>query len=279
VKQLTRIERRQARIRRIGDKMVHRPHVEIAELARSPHVHHYIGLTQKHPVHIGSYLHGHQGDLAIAVSSIILTLATSNTLLQNFVSKLKDHLLCRINKSRGPLDSGEETDINTIILKDDRLYDHNIARFNYTTYDVRRAQDVINPRTPHCNVMVLRADTDMCYQGHKYSYGKVLGIYHANVIHIGTRMVDYTPLRMEFLWIRWYEPIDELSVWETSTLDRVRFLPMADEHSFDFLDPADVLRGCHIIPSFASGRKHHDGVGVSACAGDKDDWFEYYVNR
>jgi hypothetical protein len=200
-------------------------------------------------------------------------------LLQNFFPKLKEHLLSRINTSKGTPGVGDEQDINTIIFKDDRMYRHNIARFNYTTYDVRRAQDVINPGTSHCNIMVLRSDNDMGRQGHRYNYGKVLGVYHVNVIFIGHGMVDYTPMRMDFLWIRWYEPVDEVSAWDTSTLDRVNFPPLTNEHSFDFLDPADVLRGCHIIPRFARGQRHTDGSGVSACAGDKDDWCEYYVNR
>lgn len=55
--------------------------------------------------------------------------------------------------------------------------------------------------------------------------------------------------------------------------------PLTDKHSFDFLDPANVLCGCHIIPRFTSGRRHEDGVGVSACAKDKDDWCKYYINR
>ncbi|KAG1803420.1 uncharacterized protein BJ212DRAFT_1304570 [Suillus subaureus] len=205
VKQLTQIECHQARICRIGDKSVHRPHIKISELATSPHAHHHIGLTQKYPVHIGSFLCSHQGDPAIT---------------------------------------------------------HNITRFNFTTYDVCRGQDVINPRTPHC---------------HKYMYGKVIGVYHINVIFIGHGMVGYTPHQMEFLWICWYAPINQDSTWET--LDRVDFPPLEDEHSFDFLDPTDVLRGCHIIPRFASGKRHVDGLGASASAGDKDDWCEYLVNR
>jgi hypothetical protein len=96
------------------------------------------------------------------------------------------------------------------------------------------------------------------------------------VITVG--MVDYTPLWMEFLWIRWYKHMQQLSSWDNSTLDRVQFPPLEDEHSFDFLDPADVLRGCHIIPSFASLMKHPDGLGISACAGDKGDWRKYYIN-
>lgn len=194
--------------------------------------------------------------------------------------KLKAHILRRFNQSRDLPGTGEETDINSIILKDDRMYHHNTARFNYTTYDVRRSQDVINPRTSHCNIMVLSADDDdIRRQGHKYIYGKVLGIYHVNVIFVGSGMVDYTPLRVEFLWVRWYTPIGNFAAWETSTLDRLSFPRMLNEFSFDFLDPADVLRGSHIIPSFADGKKHSNGLGVSACAGDKDDWRQYYVNR
>ncbi|KAG2048985.1 hypothetical protein BDR06DRAFT_984573 [Suillus hirtellus] len=182
VKQLTHIERRQAHIRHIGDKIVHCPHVEIVELVTSPVAHHHIGMTQKYPVHIGTYLSSHSDDLVI----------------KNFHFKLKEHLL----------------------QEDDHMYHHNIARFNYTTYDVCRAQDV-------------------------------LGVYHVNVIYIGT-------VRIEFLWC--------FSSWDTSTLNRLRFLPMDDESSFSFMDPAD-------------GRKHPDRLGVLGCVGDKDDWREYYVNR
>jgi hypothetical protein len=127
--------------------------------------------------------------------------------------------------------------------------------------------------------MILRADDDTGSHGHKYIYGKVLGIYHVNVIFIGNGMVDYTPLRTEFLWVRWYTPVDDSAAWETLKLDRLSFPRMSDEFSFDFLDAADVLRGCHIIPSFADGKRHPDGSGVSACVGDKNDWRRYYLNR
>ncbi|KAG2067230.1 hypothetical protein BDR04DRAFT_1129692 [Suillus decipiens] len=225
---------------------------------RSPHVHHHIGSTQKHPVHIGTYLRTHEGDPALKVSLIILTYTCSNNASQDFVPKLKDYLSHRIQKSKGILSLGEDYTTNTIILKDDRMYQHNITRFNYTTYNVRRAQDVLNPQTSHCNIMALSTNNTE-NRGHRFTYGKVLGIYHVNVIHIGSGMTDYTPQRMEFLWV--------LSSWESSTLDQVKFLPLNDEHSFDFVDPKDILRGCHIIP------------WVSACAEDKSDWFEYYVNR
>ncbi|KAG2051221.1 hypothetical protein BDR06DRAFT_973936 [Suillus hirtellus] len=94
-------------------------------------------------------------------------------------------------------------------------------------------------------------------------------------------MVDYTPLQMELLWVHWYEPMNKLSVWETSTLDRVRFLPMADEYSFNFLDPVDVLRGCHIIMSFTKGKRHPEELGSAAHfvpadnVADDEDFQEY----
>jgi hypothetical protein len=41
---------------------------------------------------------------------------------------------------------------------------------------------------------------------------------------------------------------------------------------------ADVLRACHIIPAFAKGKHHVNGMGLLWCARDSSDWIEYYVN-
>ena len=46
---------------------------------------------------------------------------------------------------------------------------------------------------------------------------------------------------------------------------------MTDEDAFGFVNPADVLRGCHIIPSFAGSQLHPNGIAMSRCAGDSDD--------
>ena len=35
-----------------------------------------------------------------------------------------------------------------------------------------------------------------------YAYAGVIGIYHANVICAGAQRADYTPHRMEFLWVQ-----------------------------------------------------------------------------
>jgi hypothetical protein len=162
------------------------------------------------------------------------------------------------------------------------MYRHNLMRLNYTTYDVRRAQDVIHPSTSHCNIMLLgqassMTDSDASEQ-HPYLYARVLGIYHVNATYIGPGMIDYRSHRIDFLWVRWYQCVDETSS-RCISLDRVCFPPMAEPDAFGFVDPDDVLRCCHIIPHFAQGLRHLDGKGVSHCAQDNLDWRFYYINR
>ena len=67
-------------------------------------------------------------------------------------------------------------------------------------------------------------------------------------------------------------------MWEQWALDTVRFLPMADEDEYSFIDPANVLRGCHIIPSFVDSCLRPNRVAISHCAGDLDDRKQYYIN-
>jgi hypothetical protein len=93
-------------------------------------------------------------------------------------------------------------------------------------------------------------------------------------------MIDYQPRRMEFLWVRWYERIEATSTgWDDFKLHRVRFLPVADENAFGFIDPMDIIRSCHIIPYFFKGKRHTDGRCLSRCAGDSSDWVAYTVNQ
>jgi hypothetical protein len=171
---------------------------------------------------------------------------------------------------------------DSVLLKNDRIYCHHIARFNYTNYDVRRAQDVINPSTPHCDIMLLAKGNGESHaeSDHPFLYARVLGIYHANVVYTGEGMLDYQARRVTFLWVRWFEYDGARSVrWNDLRLDSVHFPPLATEDAFGFVDPRDVLRGCHIIPAFARGRYHPDGVSISRCACDGTDWTQYYVNR
>jgi hypothetical protein len=166
-----------------------------------------------------------------------------------------------------------------VFLKKDRIYHHKVCRFHFTTYDVRRGIDVINPGTSRCNVMLL-ADNAGEPLDHHFLYARVLAAYHANVIYTGPGMRDYEARRLDFLWVRWYEVVDPASSgWRTSKLDSLRFPPVNGRNAFSFVDPQDVLRGCHIIPRFAKEKRHANGVGNSHCAKNGKDYNLYYVGR
>lgn len=153
-------------------------------------------------------------------------------------------------------------------------------RIRYTTYDVRRKEDIINPRTSHRDILVLANNEDA--SDHPFLYARVIGIFHANVIYTGSvdGVINYRQNKLHFLWVRWFE-LDPKAVqggWGSSMLDKVAFPPVEGDNAFNFLDPADVLRGCHIIPSFRSMQQYPDGIGLSERANDSNDWHSYYVN-
>ena len=67
------------------------------------------------------------------------------------------------------------------------IYHHKVLRINYTTYDMRCAQDSLNPQIPgHGNVMVLSPENeDQNKNPHPYWYAHILGIYHAGIRYTG----------------------------------------------------------------------------------------------
>jgi len=206
--------------------------------------------------------------------------------------KLKKHILARIKATQanvglpstfGGSSSPEvdfAVDLDKLHFKKECFYKHNIMKLNYTTYDVRRAQDVVNPNTDHRDIMLLSAG-DIDRANHQYAYARVIGIYHVNVIYTGSGASDYRARRMEFLWVRRFmhtndEPVQ--STWSRRQLNFLQLLPAQHENAFGFVDPDNVLRGAHIIPRFAMGRRA-DGRVLSECARDLEDWRQYCVNR
>lgn len=97
-----------------------------------------------------------------------------------------------------------------------------------------------------------------------------------NVIYTGPGMLDYTPRRIDFLWVRWY---DHQEGQNPARLDQLSFPPVASEGTFGFVDPADVVRSCHVIPRFSKGRRHPSGTGFSRLARDNRDWMAYNIGR
>jgi hypothetical protein len=275
------------------------------DVTNNPQMQYNIGKTENLPIHVPTFLQKNNGDLAIKANNVLFLICfhVLISLLQNFFPKLRAHLLPRIqeilqqkaasllehsgrgttyNAGRTVTLDGDHDACNSVFLKKDRIYHHNLSRFHFTTYDVQRGNDIINPRTSRCNIMLLANDaaTDDSANPHHFLYARVLGVYHANVIYTGPGMRDYEARRLDFLWVRWYEVVDPASSgWHSSKLDSVRFLPMNEDDAFGFVDPKDVLRGCHIMPNFAKGKRHADGIGISRCAKDGKDYNRYYVGR
>lgn len=156
---------------------------------------------------------------------------------------------------------GQFTDdqLDHVEIVNDRMYRHKVLRVNYTTYDIRRDQDVIKPGG-HCNIMLLAGDSDD--EGdplHPYWYAQVLDIFHVVVRYDGPGSTRLTRkgVRMDLLWVRWYtrDQTHSDGIQERS-LPRLSFVDANDQdaHPFGFVDPDDVVRGAYILPGF------HDGL-------------------
>lgn len=201
--------------------------------------------------------------------------------LQKFIPRLKKHLLGRLLgcKYDGDEVKYSKEQRNTVRIIGDKIYSSKVLRINYTTYDMRRGQDTMNPRT-HCDVMVLSAETEPT--AHPFWYARVLGVFHAKVLHTGPDARNHSIQHMEFLWVRWFG-IEQNYKYGShpGRLPKIGFVPDTESGAFGFLDPSLVLRGCHLVPAFASGRTQ--GLlrtslpSAGRSAGEVDDWVNYYV--
>jgi hypothetical protein len=169
-----------------------------------------------------------------------------------------------------------------IQFQHDRIYSHQTLKINYTTYDIRCAQDIVSPHTvKHFILIPSDEEADPNVPHHPFWYAKVLGIYHANVSYRSER-----PKRMDFLWVQWLgRSLDTPGSWDDFRLDQVRYFTDSEHaHAFEFIDPMDVIRAAHLIPRFASGQTLKflgPGSSESVAADDQSfgDWEYYYVNR
>ena len=120
--------------------------------------------------------------------------------MQDFVPRLKDHLLARLldREYDGNVDEFTDTDRNTVRIVDNRIYSAKVLRVDYTMYDVCRGQDSLNPRTQHRDIMVHSREGDP--KDHPYWYAHMLGVFHARVLHTGPVATNRSVQSMEFLW-------------------------------------------------------------------------------
>ncbi|KAJ2980785.1 hypothetical protein NUW54_g10956 [Trametes sanguinea] len=194
-----------------------------------------MGESERNPINLWNWVAEHDDDPTV----------------DDFLLLLRHHLVSRMTGQHEALVLDEWKD--SLEIKDDCAYEHTVIKFNYPTYDMRRAQDPVNPCT-HPDIMMLNEDAN---EEHPYWYARVLGVYHVQVHYSGPKASSpgvWT--RINFLWVRWFThdmttstgfPHRQLPCLSFASLDD------PDSSAFGFIDPATIIRATYIMPSFHSG--------------------------
>ncbi|KAI3998324.1 hypothetical protein K525DRAFT_245666, partial [Schizophyllum commune Loenen D] len=100
-------------------------------------------------------------------------------------------------------------------------------------------------------------------------------VFHARISH---PTLSLEPHRVEFLWVRWFLLIDHGQSGSTKMrLERLQYLD--GPSAFGFVDPSEVIRGCHLMPVFHRGCTR-ELLGPSLYRDSSEgDWASYYVGR
>ena len=192
---------------------------------------------------------------------------------------LKDHLLSRLLGL--DYDGDEETftpeqRTSVRLLNLSSVIESKLLRINYTTYDIRRAQDVI--RTSRGGVIM----TSSRDEAHPFWYAQIIRAFRVQVLFCPDG-IRPSMQNMDVLWVRWLG-IDQDHRWglRKARLPKVGFVPDRPDHiPFGFLEPSLVIRGCHLIPAFSDGRTSEllqKGASLARLPGEADDWAAFYVN-
>ncbi|RDX47354.1 hypothetical protein OH76DRAFT_1526067 [Lentinus brumalis] len=265
--QVVNLDAKEGRLHRMANEL-HEAGIEVPGLVSHtkdvedadpipPEQHHHIAPSQRNIVNLREWQSDHPHDPAV----------------QTFVEQLKTHIRHELSSKHPQL---RDEDI-PIILHHDRVYEHATASINYTTYDLRRDQDILHPSAGKPDILVHSPadaweDPESVYP---WRYARVLGVYHANVILPGTA----TSERVEFFHVRWLETDSSfVSGTRVRRLERVRFVPHSTSGAFGFVDPSHVIRACHLIPVFRHGRTY-EYLPPSTARETAGDWKYFSVNR
>jgi hypothetical protein len=127
-------------------------------------------------------------------------------------------------------------DRRSVLILKNTIYHHKVLHINYTTYNMCREQDSLNPRIPgHGDIMVLSPENENQNENpHPYWNVHILGIYHAETRYMGPNSaISREPQWMEFLFVRWFgRDLTPQPGWKTKRLIRLGFVPGNDETAF-----------------------------------------------
>ena len=116
---------------------------------------------------------------------------------------------------------------------------------------------------------------------HPYWYTCIIGIFHANIHHIGPESTSWEPIQMDFLFVCWFGcNSDPQPGWKSRRLIWLGFIPGNDGSDFGFLDPNQVIRGIPLIPDFHWGQvtKYLPRLPIAHGNDNPDhDWQLFYI--
>ncbi|KZO91740.1 hypothetical protein CALVIDRAFT_547161 [Calocera viscosa TUFC12733] len=240
VKQVTKLEDVEGRLGRLGlGDVTSKPPPTDEEPGIEPdqdrRAHYKLSVRSELTESLATWLLKHTGDGAV----------------KDFRSRLLRHLYARLVDLDlyDDIPDSHQKSFQSLVLVGDQLHWHKTMRLRYTTYDLQRAEDYVNPSTDHSYVMMLsgvQGDT------HPYWYAQVLRLFHVNIVCSALNILD--PKRMDVLFVRWFgaDPDSTYAAgWDTFQLDRIGFVEESDPDAFGFVDPLWVMRTVHVCPVFA----------------------------
>ena len=155
------------------------------------------------------------------------------------MTNLKKHALGQL-LLRSEDDNFTLAELSKVRIKCDKVYWHRTLRINYTTYDLCRMQDSLNPRT-HADIMLLSPDNDS-KDKHPYVYARIVGLFHTDFSYSNTRTAHRTYTRLDIAWIRWFQmDSSHSSGFTLKRLPRLQFLQHSDSGAFSFIDPQLII--------------------------------------
>lgn len=199
---------------------------------------------------------------------------------KDFIVHLTDHLLHRLhgNSYEGDEETFSPAERRRVFITGNRIYFHKAMRVNYTTYDMRRDQDIINT-SGLSNIMLLAHENEETDK-HPYWYCRVIHIFHVFVQVKNDDLTFTPPKRMDVLRVRWFgRNFDNLTGWKAKRLHQVGFIPQSEAGAFGFVNPDVIIRTVHLMPRFCAGRtKTLLGPSIIRKPEENDeDWLYYYV--
>ncbi|KAK7689513.1 hypothetical protein QCA50_007305 [Cerrena zonata] len=275
--QMARIHRRERALRKALEQR-HQATLKAQQLKRKVNKDgHYKSIKSHHFI-------SHSRNFALRIWSWLEANHSLDLRYKGFIFKLHNHLVGRMQHP-DMADDGTQYEAQKhaeVSITNGCFFEHKTLQVNYTTYDMRREYDIVNPRK-HANIMSISSDLDPnCLTsptGHPFRYARVLGIYHADVARV-LPGIPVTSQTLEFLFVHWYRRVDSFKAgFQSRRLHRLELIPPDEPDACGFLDPDDVVRGAHLIPTFACGTLTTPGLADSVHDQDAvSTWRYFYVN-